>query len=593
MGRNKVSAPQGAPVQVPASAAAPSASERYKLHSSYIWLGSLRIVAALIVVLIAGFADAFTSIMDIVRHERGILVLMAIGVLAIVLVVVFALAIGYQAWSYKHIYYEIGPDEFSFYKGIFTKKRMHVPYQRVQSVNQRASLLQRLVGVCTVKVDTAGGASNEGITIPYVTKAAAESLRRELFARKAAILSGAQTAAGTNASAPSAATSVSDAAPVGGNALDDVSETFEDVRGIFGGAEVETGRISYECRLTNKELFLSALTNSGSSAAVAIGLVASLVSIVGGLAGTFLNDAALFIGSLGTVALVVAGVVVSLLLGIFIWALSVGASLLAYGGFRVVRRDKRIEVEHGLLSRSFHGLDADRVQSVIIKQGFIRRLFGYCELSLGKIDSASQSSQNDQQAAQSRGLVIHPFVKVALVPQILAGLVPEYAGVPVQLQPVARVALRRAIVRNCTWNGFGFWLLGIALIVHLFLLLIDVALSPLVTGLFVAAYVIAVVFMALGAVSAVLWYRGSGFACNREFMCVANGGFSTKTVMFPRKKIQFGYLATNPFQRAAHVATLHAKSAAGLGTDVKLMDVAQTQADAWFAWLHPHGNQHM
>ena len=45
------------------------------------------------------------------------------------------------------------------------------------------------------------------------------------------------------------------------------------------------------------------------------------------------------------------------------------------------------------------------------------------------------------------------------------------------------------------------------------------------------------------------------------------------------------------FQRMSRVATLHAKSAAGTGTDIKLMDVAQPDADAWFAWLHPHGNR--
>ncbi len=586
MAADKFSAPQGAPVQIPApaAAAAPS-SQRYKLHSSYIWLGSLRIVVAFAIVLIAGFADAFTSIMEVIREGRGFAVLAALGLLAVVLLVLLGLAFGYQAWSYKHTYYEVGEEEFSYHKGIFTKKRMHVPYQRVQSVNQNASVLQRLVGVCTVKIDTAGGASNEGITIPYVTKAAAESLRREIFARKQAILSGqAAASSSTRAAAP-------DAVAVGGNVLDDVSEAFEDVRGIFGGAEVETGRISYEYRLTNKELLLSALTNSAASAAIAIGILGTLISVVGGVVGPLLNSVRDSMVSWGAGFAIVFGVLLVIGVMLFVWAVSAVASLLVYGGFRAMRRDRRIEVEHGLLSRSFHGLDIDRVQSVIVKQGFLRRLFGYCELSLGKIDSAPQGETNDKSTSISQGLIVHPFVKLSRVPEILNGLAPEFADVPVQTVPVAPVALRRALVRRCTWGGFGFWLLVACVVMQC---IMSVA-APLVVlkfiAAFVAVYVLSVLCIVCEGVSAVLWYRGSGFAYNRDFMRVVNAGFSVRSVTFPRKKIQYGYLATNPFQRMSRVATLHAKSAAGTGTDIKLMDVAQPDADAWFAWLHPHGNR--
>ncbi|MDE8703928.1 PH domain-containing protein, partial [Adlercreutzia equolifaciens] len=86
--------------------------------------------------------------------------------------------------SYKHLYFTVGPDEFTLYSGVFNKKRFHVPYQRVQSVDQRATLLQRIFGVCTVAIDTAGGPSNKAIVVPYVTKAQAEWLRTELYNRK-------------------------------------------------------------------------------------------------------------------------------------------------------------------------------------------------------------------------------------------------------------------------------------------------------------------------------------------------------------------------------------------------------------------------
>ena len=71
----------------------------------------------------------------------------------------------------------------------------------------------------------------------------------------------------------------------------------------------------------------------------------------------------------------------------------------------------------------------------MVKQSFIRRLLGYCELSLGKIDAAAENSDDQQKGLSQQGLVIHPFVKMSRVPEILAGIVPEFADVPTENIP--------------------------------------------------------------------------------------------------------------------------------------------------------------
>ena len=43
-----------------------------------------------------------------------------------------------QWLSWKNLSYELTPTEFSLFSGVISKKRRHVPYQRVQSVNQQA-----------------------------------------------------------------------------------------------------------------------------------------------------------------------------------------------------------------------------------------------------------------------------------------------------------------------------------------------------------------------------------------------------------------------------------------------------------------------
>lgn len=581
---------------------------KHRVHHSYIWFGSLQVAGMLIVI---AFFSVFSSVIGAIADGESIgrgdgPVLLIVGIAVIVgLIVIVGLTALIQTLSYKHLYYEIGPDEFNLYSGIFNKKRVHVPYQRIQSVNQKATLVQRLAGVCTVNIDTAGGSANKAVVIPYLQNSEAERLRTELFARKQAILSG-QVYQDAIPGQPGSQAGYAYPAghPAAGNVLDMPAEILTDVRGVFGGAAVDTGRVSYEYGMSNKELVLTGLSNNTGFALIilaAIGSVAGLAEqILSTAIGRMLVDNGIdFVtrSFAGNTIWAITGIVVAVFL--VVWVFSIIGACISYGGFKARRRDSRIEVEHGLLQHRFHGVDIDRVQSVIVKQSFIRRLLGYCELSLGKIDAAAENSSEDQQKSLApQGLVIHPFVKMDRVPEILAGLVPEFADVPTESRPVAKPALRRAIIRRGILQGSGFWL---AVVVAMGQIVVNAVVSPTnpdaVSLLFfvntgaIVLYVLCVLLLVLDVIGAVLWYRGSGFAYNRRFMQISNGGFSRESVSFPRKKIQYGFTKTNPFQRNARVATINARTAAGIGgTTLRLIDVTEQDAETWLDWVKPGGS---
>jgi putative membrane protein len=555
----------------------------------------------------------------------GRILLAVLGVILVV-VVVAGISTGIQALAYKNLYYALGPEEFNLYSGILTKRRVHIPYQRIQSVNQRMTLLQRVFGVCTLHIDTAGGAHNKAVVVPYVQKSEAERLRRELFARKQAILSGFAGQAGQTgeagqvgkmsqagqagvaqwgtAAAPSAA-----AAPTFSptNVLDAPAEIIADVRGVFGGNAVDTGAPSYEYGMSNKELVLTGLSNNTGFIVFVCALIGGVMSTVGYAAQTALGQSLMNEGVnwvMGVFAenLIPSAIVAILIVLAVIWAFSIVSACVSYGGFRARRRATRIEVEHGLLQHQFHGVDIDRVQSVIIKQGFIRRIFGYCELSLGKIDALAADSSEQQKGAPLRGLVIHPFVKLDRVPTILAGLVPEFAGLPTQQIKLPAVALRRALVRRCIIHGSGFWFaVVVAALQVLFVLAVFPSVAreavlipwlPLLDLSFIILYALCVVIFIVEIVGSFFWYRGSSFAYNRRFMQITNGGFSRECVSFPRRKIQFGTVRSNPLQRRSRVATISARTAAGIaGTSTRLLDASAPDADSWLEWLVPGGNR--
>ena len=588
---------------------APTELQKHHVHHSYIWLGSLRTAFMLLaIVAFSSFSAIIGAISDgesITRSDIPV-IMIVIGAVIVGVIVLVALIAAYQVVSYKHLYYELGPEEFNLYSGILNKKRVHVPYQRIQSVDQRATLVQRIFGVCSVSIDTAGGAANKAVMVPYVQKTQAEELRRELFARKQYVV------AVQNGAAPeAAAAAVAVAAGVApqqahedANILDAPAEIWQDVRGVFGGAAVDTGRVTYEYGMSNKELVFTGLSNNTAFFVVVIGIIGAVTQFMGEMAPILSGTMEPLVGNVVATSvqlfggnLIAAGVAAFLAASLVLWLLSAIGACISYGGFRACRRDNRIEVEHGLLQHRFQGVDVDRVQSVVVKQSFIRRLLGYCELSLGKIDAAAEGSEDQQKSLNQQGLVIHPFVKMTRVPEILAGIIPEFADVPTENIPVAPVGLRRAIIRRCVIQGTGFWF---AILVAVGQIAVNVLANPAVPDEAMAlffvnngalfGYALAVVLLILDAVGAVLWFRGSGFAYNERFMQVSNGGFARETISFPRKKIQYGYTKTNPFQRNAGTATINARTAAGVGgTTIRLIDAREDDARAWLTWMEPHG----
>lgn len=590
-----------------AAASAPEAAPaRQHVHNSYIWLGSLRAIGVVAVVLVVTSFSSVTALVELGMRGATSLagtLLMVAGALGGAVLVVGVVAL-IHLLAYRHLWYEVGPEEFTLYSGVLSKKRVHVPYQRVQSVDQQASLLQRAFGVCNVTIDTAGGASNKAVLVPYLTKQQADALRCELFARK------------QGTAAPVASNAAGAAVPAGGaatpqeaaNVLDAGTAVWDALgHGAFAGQAVDEGAPAYEYGLSNKELVLTGLSNNTAFAVAVLAIVGALSQVMDLVSGLVPGSSDLMNGTMTSMASSMGlGPLVALAIGaivavaVVLWGLSLVATCLAYGGFRARRRGERIEVERGLLQHQIQGVSIARVQSVTVKQSLIRRLLGYCEVSLGKVDAVSAEESSKQQGTlASQGLVIHPFVKLDRVPEILAGLVPEFADAPTDQQKLPAVALRRALVRRCLWQGAGFWLaVGTALLqggLHLMVgtpgLLDDPSdASILPPADFVAAilYALAVALLALDAVGAVLWQRSSGFAVNRRFMAVTNGGLGTETVTFPRQKIQFGFTKANPLQRRARTATLNARTAAGVGgTTVRLVDVTAEAAEGWLDWLRP------
>lgn len=669
--------------------------QRHKLHHSYIWLSALRSLPYVLIALVVSIGPAAGSLIEdlgnVDASNMGLPIIF--GATVLFLLILEGVIIGVAAIGYRYRWYEFGVSEFSSYWGIFNKNRSHIPYQRIQSVNEKMSLLQRIVGVCTVTVETAGGENNKALVIPYVEKSAAERIRREVFMRKSLMASGltpqeadermqalvdhermqtegsfgvANASVGSNGfsgavgtpgapippwelqaqqqAALQQAQQASQAMPQqvpltapqqaqqtqqmsqgvpqqiqqgafsqpqqavspATNVLDMPADVMDDMRGIFAHAEVDTGKVTCEFGLSNKELLLSALSSKTSFAFVLLGVISALATLLGGLvdARIISSSEAVYSAAWQAMSSSFGMLFLLFILGILLvlWLISVGSSCLTYAGFRSRRRGNRIEVERGLITHVFSGMDVERIQSIHIHQSFFQRLLKCCSVAYGRVGAMEEDgSSNGTNSSEADRLVVHPFLPLSRVQEVIEGLTPEYRTLPQATRHVDKKALRRALTRRVIWQGLGFWLLVVLvctwMVLGIFVFselsqevfsgmtLLQVML--LITGIVGALIVVIAVFE---AINAVLWYRLAAMGWDRFGLTIVNGGFSTDSVTIPRTKIQAALIRTNPLQRHAKVASVVVNTAAGVGsTRHRLIDVSRGDAEEWLTWACPRG----
>lgn len=647
--------------------------QRHKLHHSYIWLSAVRSLPYVLIALVVSIGPAAGSLIEdlgnIDANNMGLPIIF--GATVLFLLILEGIIIGAAAIGYRYRWYEFGVSEFSSYWGIFNKNRSHIPYQRIQSVNEKMSLLQRIVGVCTVTVETAGGENNKALVIPYVEKSAAERIRREVFMRKSLMASGltpqeadermqalvaqeSMQAEGSfaAANAPVGLNGFSGAVGTPGapippwelqaqqqavlqqtqqmpqgvpqqiqqgafpqsqqgaspatNVLDMPADVMDDMRGIFAHAEVDTGKVTCEFGLSNKELLLSALSSKTSFAFVLLGVISALATLLGGLvdARIISSSEAVYSAAWQAMSSSFGMLFLLFILGILLvlWLVSVGSSCLTYAGFRSRRRGNRIEVERGLITHVFSGMDVERIQSIHIHQSFFQRLLKCCSVAYGRVGAMEENGNSDgANSSEADKLVVHPFLPLSRVQEVIEGLTPEYRTLPQPTRHVDKKALRRALTRRVVWQGLGFWLLVVLVCTWVVLgIFVSSELSQevfsgmtllqvmlLITGIVGALIVVIAVFE---AINAVLWYRLAAMGWDRFGFTIVNGGFSTDSVTIPRTKIQAALIRTNPLQRHAKVASVIVNTAAGVGsTRHRLIDVSRGDAEEWLTWACPRG----
>lgn len=527
---------------------------------------------------VSGLGVAFgVSLVAIVRTVGGNVAKDLPGVIAIAIAIV-ALSVVSSVITWRTRTWELTDAGIMLRSGLVTSRQLQVPYEHIHTVNMSSNLVERVLGLMTLDLDT-GAASSEGeaTRIRGLQAGIAEALREELFRRKAAVLADQGLEART-ADADASAEADDEASPTAPAPSPDACYT-----------------------LTTAQLVFAALTE----ARVVAQAVAFLILIVQGI--NLLQESELV--NLSDVAGDIAVLPVALLIGVAAlllalalivgFAVSFVMSLIGYAGYRAERAAGRISVERGLLSRTSHTVALERIQSINIRQGLIRQLIGYAEVRasvVGAIGSSDETSTAD-------GVVLHPFIRVTEVDAFLASIAPDFSAVETvetgrvcfdpsseELEEVGLVRLPRAAARRLAFRtAMKSLALAVALAgVGVFLarvLLAGESWSMVRLAIGALLVVMGVAVVARMILSAVLRYRDSRIGHDRTRLVMVVGGVKRRTEVVLRARLQHATASASPFQRRVQVATFMTRTAAT--GDLALRDVSAADADALLAWIRP------
>lgn len=348
----------------------------------------------------------------------------------IILLILFGSMIfsfGYQFLNWYFYTYRFEDGYLHVKSGVIIKKERSIKQERVQTVNIRRGIIQRLFDLASLQVETAGAGGESEFNLTAVAYDEAMQIKKSLESLE-------RTPANEVAK------------KIKSNNL----------------AEEESGELPVkEYTIAMPELFIAGATSGRFLLLFSI-LAAILSQIIPFIPETFRET---IIDQVTSTALVTV-ILVALILMFFSWLVSTVAYVIQYINFTVRREEERLQVTWGLIEQKQLNLKLHRLQALVIQEGILRQPLGRATLIAEVAGGGSKE--------QSYITVLFPLLRKEKVQGFLNDILPEYK-LPESFKPLPRRALRRYLFRALApvvlvsipmlWLPYGYgWLTFILLI---------------------------------------------------------------------------------------------------------------------------------
>ncbi|QBO35513.1 hypothetical protein EQG49_03100 [Periweissella cryptocerci] len=331
-----------------------------------------------------------TLVLTILRSTFNILIALLIlikftthlsGWLWLLLIIVLGVVL--PSWQYMLNRYTFTANDVHLQSGLFWKKDVHIPYERIQTIQRKQSLLYQIFRLARVTIDTSGKSSGEAeAVLPGVKLSVADEL--ELLRAQ-------------HHQAP--------VTPV-----------------VLWPQNIKAVPVSQpNYTISPKNLFIYGLTS--------LGILPILIGV------WFVYDQ---IGDLlpkryahwlvnnyqhGTWQVLLA---VILLIFILAALINLVKTVNKYYGFNITRTDHAVELQRGLINHATVHFDTRKVQAVQFEQSLLRRAF---HLVTVKVLLASNAADDESEAE----LTMIPVIPMKSLTKVMPSLLPDFDyGIPQQ-----------------------------------------------------------------------------------------------------------------------------------------------------------------
>ena len=468
------------------------------------------------------------------------------------------LGAGYAAARYLRFDYELGAERLVVTSGVVARQEREIPLRRIQNVDVSSTVVQRVLGLATVRFETAGGGATEA-ELDAVDADEAERLRHEVGERVRAVRDHAGRAEGEGAAGGRRGAGTDPTEPGQSAGADGTAGAESDEPALDADARTRAETL-YEIS-SDDLLVLSAVSfRPGAIAAPVFGApffgdVVTEGGILlfrlfgGGREGGATDPvAALLTAAVGVAAFVVAS-----------WVASAALTFVRYYDFRLERVADELRYERGLLGRYSGTVPLEKVQTVTLGENAAMRRLGYASLS---VETAGYAPGSDRSGGAETTV---PLAATEHAVELARDVQPF--GEPPFERPPTRARRRYAI---------RYVLVSVVLAAAVF------AVSRVWEPLPALAAVVPLVGLGVAPVAARAKWRNRGYD-ERERVVVTRSGFwhrSTRVV--PYYRLQTVFVTRTPFQRRWGLASVTADTAATsslVGGDATAYDVDGAAAD--------------
>lgn len=428
--------------------------------------------------------------------------------------------------KYYYFTFAITPKELIIHSGIIARKQRNIPIEKIQNVETTQNLLQRLLGLSKVMVETAGDAATEGV-LEFVSKSDAAIISKTIKSYQNQIIRQAK--------------GVSETSPTGFQTQFHEQEPQK----LFS--------------MSIRELFIFGLLRLRPSVLFIIFWFVSIVQQFMVLPQTEQIDFKKYQHYLQSLDFFsfIGFILLTLLIAFIIsWFFDILLTINTFYGFNLSIDGNKLLTKQGLFNKKAITIPLKKLQMITIATNPIRKKLGYYGLYFETAGFAGKYKGPE---------LAVPFAKLDRVLELAKGIKPF--NLPETFIPISKKAIQRAFIRYLVLL-LPFAVIGIILLPKLLYLLI---------------------FLPLFYLGAYLRWQYRGYFLSHDYVIIKQGFWNQKISIIPIEKLQTLNIFEALFQRPFRLATLNIDTAAGFSANAHISDIDSADAknimdELWMAF---------